>query len=358
MNSFNTTTLTPSSYQGVVSTTTAVNVPYSTTPISPIIGGSTISSVIISVPPYASYNLSPPSGGGTININYENQLDGMMRSIPTIQNLDTEEQSYRTINENNDCPKPLGEIAVISEEDNCPSELQDVYGECVEAPCDPGYVKDIYGNCVPISLPCKSIKNQLNNTAYKEKAVELKGKTHLKFETGYAEDKEGVITQLPLLAGGHSLDLKVGSNTKGYIHSHQNDYLTGRIVDGREEIKKPILMFSPADVIQLLAIAKRTPSNNIPLDEVYGTMIASTGNYTLKFNGNINDIVGIKSADDYLEIYKNYFEKYKDKEIAFLNFIKDEIKIDGISLYKIEDDGQIIQKTMNNYGVIIPVNCN
>ena len=224
--------------------------------------------------------------------------------------------------------------------------------------CPPGY-NDVNGVCVPISLPCISIKNQLNNNDYKLKVEELKEKTHLKHETGYFENKEGNFLPLPLKEGGHSLDIKVGSTTKGFIHSHQNDYETGKIVNGLLEIAKPIRMFSPADVIILLTIAKRTPSSNIPLDEVYGTMISSTGNYTLKFNGNIDNIVGIKSAEDYLEIYKSYFELYSDNsEIAFLLFIKNEINIDGISLYKIEDDGKITEKTINESGIIVPKDCN
>ncbi|MDO9261446.1 MAG: hypothetical protein Q7U08_05855 [Flavobacteriaceae bacterium] len=222
--------------------------------------------------------------------------------------------------------------------------------------CLPGF-KEVNGICVPISLPCISIKNQLNNIYYKEKVEELKGKTHLKYETGYAEDKEGNITPLPLLDGGHSLDLKVGTNTKGYIHSHQNDFLTGKIVDGKNEIAQPIRIFSPADIIKLLSIAKNTLRSNIPLDEVYGTMISSTGNYTLKFTGNIDHIHGFLNADDLRDVYIEYIKEFGLEE-GFLKFIKNEIKIDGISLYKIEDNGQIIQKTIENNGIIVLVNCN
>ena len=259
----------------------------------------------------------------------------------------------------NPCPEDTLPIAIapVIKILCLPGYIKDTNGNCIEKPCDPGYTKDVNGVCVPISLPCKSIKNQLNTATYKEKVEELKGKTHLKNETGYSENKEGNFLPLPLREGGHSLDLKVGSNTKGYIHSHQNDYETGKIVNGLIEINQPIRMFSPADVIQLLVIAKKTLISNIPLDEVYGTIISSSGNYTLKFTGNIDDIVGIKSADDYLDIYIDYINEFGLEE-GFLKFIKNEIKIDGISLYKIEDDGQIIQKTMNNDGIIIPVNCN
>ncbi|MDP2088549.1 MAG: hypothetical protein Q8J84_04025 [Flavobacteriaceae bacterium] len=356
LNGFNPSTQQPTSYGAVVNNQ-YINVSYGTSPLAPVYGGSSIGTLSITIQPNSG------SGGGDSTItkcswviiqkynldsrSYTVEILEICREIPVNRSANTS---------TSDCPDPQGEIGVIIS--RCmPGFIKDVNGNCVPIPCETGYTKDVNGNCVPVSLPCINIKNQLNNTAYKEKVEELKGKTHLKHETGYAEDKEGNITPLPLLDGGHSLDLKVGLNTKGYIHSHQNDFLTGKIVDGKNEIAQPIRMFSSADIIKLLNIAKNTLRSNIPLDEVYGTMISSTGNYTLKFTGNIDHIHGFLNANDLRDVYIGYIKEFGLEE-GFLKFIKNEIKIDGISLYKIEDNGQIIQKTIDNNGIIVPVNCN
>jgi len=74
-----------------------------------------------------------------------------------------------------------------------------------------------------------------------------------------------------------------------------------------------------------LAIAKRSTD----ISNVYATVIASSGDYTLKFTGNQSDIKNLKDAEDYRADYINMMKKGKEK--GFLHFLK----IDGIELYKL-----------------------
>ena len=62
---------------------------------------------------------------------------------------------------------------------------------------------------------------------------------------------------------------------------------------------------------------KNAHSSNTPLSDVYGTMVSSTGTYTLKYSGiypanfNFNNL-------DIEKKYLKYFARYSDKEKAFL----------------------------------------
>jgi len=145
------------------------------------------------------------------------------------------------------------------------------------------------------------------------------------------------------------------------MHTHLNDFLTGKIdpKTGDEELKKPIKIFSPADILKFLQIVKNSKYNGVPTHLVYGTVIASTGNYTLRFTGNPDDIIGLGSANSYRADYKKYFEEdYKNnKEKAFLHFLKDKIGINGINLYRIRDNGDIEKKIIKENGRVKTSNC-
>jgi hypothetical protein len=117
-------------------------------------------------------------------------------------------------------------------------------------------------------------------------------------------------------------------------------------------------MFSPADVIAFLDIA-RLSSNT---DNVYATVITSTGRYTLRFTGNPSDIVGLNSANSYKADYIEYMDRYSNLERGFLNFLRDQINIDGIELYKITKpllsaDYKIKSKNLDRNGRIQTEDC-
>lgn len=79
------------------------------------------------------------------------------------------------------------------------------------------------------------------------------------------------------------------------------------------------------------------------------TVITSTGNYTLRITGNKNDITGLKETKDYRDDYTEYLDD-KGNEKGFLHFLKDHIKVTGIELYKIKDNGTIKKKSLNING--------
>jgi hypothetical protein len=227
--------------------------------------------------------------------------------------------------------------------------------------CPEGFTRDISGECLEAN-PCDKINNQITNSAFLDKIEELESKTDQTKETGYVENTSGTFTELDPVNGGHSLSLAGvdKSRINGFIHTHLDDFPTGRYDEntGAPEMNEIYRMFSPADVIAFLDIA-RLSSNT---DNVYATVITSTGRYTLRFTGNPSDIVGLNSANSYKADYIEYMDRYSNLERGFLNFLRDQINIDGIELYKITKplfsaDYKIKSKNLDRNGRIQTEDC-
>jgi hypothetical protein len=228
-------------------------------------------------------------------------------------------------------------------------------GECK---CPPGMVEGDGGGCVEYD-PCNEISDQMINLSFKAKFDELNKLVGSKKESGYAQNKDGMWIKLEAINDGHSLSFGnlLYKNINGFIHTHINDFQTGRIVDGKTEINKIKRMFSPADVIAFLGIV----SHSTDISKVFGAMNSSTGDYVLKFTGNKNPILGLKAAEDYENEYIKYLDKY-GTEKGFLKFLKSELKIDGIELYKLHnpifsDTRKIQLKTLDSKGNVEEVEC-
>lgn len=235
-------------------------------------------------------------------------------------------------------------------------KIKDADGNCV---CPNGYIEDQNGNCV-METPCKRIKNQIEDVKFKAKINELQKLTGKKQETGYAQNKDGTFTKLNPINNGHSLDMKGISvaTIDGYIHTHLNDFPTGEIdpKTGQEKINQIYRIFSPADIIKFLQIVKVSQNP----EKAYATVITSTGDYTLKFTGNKNDIKGLKTAKLYKKDYIR--EMKKGRERGFLHFLKNHIKIEGIELYKLHkplfsSTIKIQRKKLNDKGKVDKVEC-
>lgn len=232
-----------------------------------------------------------------------------------------------------------------------------VSGNCE---CAEGMIEDSSGNC--IDNPCDDIKSQINATGFKGKKDELNKLTGKKEETGYVENKDGTFTKLNPIKNGHSLDLTGISfrNINGFIHTHLDDFETGKFDEetGLPEVNEIFRMFSPADVIAFLSIAKISTD----ISQVYATVITSSGDYMLRFTGNQNDITGVKLANDYKEDYIKYMKRYTNKEQGFLHFLKNHIKVNGIELYKLHkplfsSDIKIEHKTLDTKGKVDKTEC-
>lgn len=217
------------------------------------------------------------------------------------------------------------------------------------------------GGSQPIGSPCNRIKEQLTSANFIAKQDELKKKTNLKIETGYLQSKNGPFTALVAAPGTASTDelhFSSDANTIGYMHTHLDPY-DKVMVNGDIEPVEPIRMFSPDDVKQFLILVLNAQRNNIPVSEVYGTVVSSKGTYQLRFTGNVTDITAkgssINWGTDLDKIYKTYLKG--DKELGVLQFLNEKIGINGIELYKIEATGNS-RKTLDPAGKVTSINCN
>jgi len=202
---------------------------------------------------------------------------------------------------------------------------------------------------------CNNISTQMNDQQFKDKIEFLKTKTGEQQETGFSQDTSGSFTPLSVANNGHSLDIPFTSSMKGFLHTHIDDYENGEFDDdGNPKIIQPIKMFSPGDIISYLALVENASNNNISTLDVFGFVVSSYGTYTIRFNGNVNDITNnitdlrVKLNNKTLE--KKYLKLVKKfgRERGFLKFLKHEIDIQGINLYKIKNSGRIRPKTLND----------
>lgn len=205
--------------------------------------------------------------------------------------------------------------------------------------------------------PCDKLKTQNNNAAFKAKILELANKTKLKNESGYAQRADGSFQQLTN-AGRDQLNLATDAATIGFIHTHLDPYESRSYdPDGNPEIRSPIKMFSPADVKSFISLLINANRNNIPLSDVYGTMVAGNGVYQLRFEGIYSDINTGLNFDGLNEKYKDYFGNISNPEKAFTLFLKEQIKINGISLYKLKSDGTSEKKSLDSNNKLTTTPC-
>ncbi|CAL2087605.1 hypothetical protein [Tenacibaculum sp. 190524A05c] len=220
-------------------------------------------------------------------------------------------------------------------------------------------IENATGNCIPD--PCKTLSQQLSNPSYKAKIEELRTKVGEKKESGYKQNKSGVYEALKQPVNGHTAIFDIDANTRGYMHTHLDDYEEG--IDpksGNPRLIKPIKIFSPQDVLKFLELVRRTKSNGIPIHLVYGTLVTGKRSYVLTFTGDVNfPIDQLKEARDYDIPYKRAVDKRSKSglEKAFLVFLRDHIKVNGINLYRFKDNGTLQKKSLNNAGDLITDEC-
>ncbi|KYH07591.1 hypothetical protein A1704_02655 [Chryseobacterium cucumeris] len=200
--------------------------------------------------------------------------------------------------------------------------------------------------------PCTKLKAQNINANFKVKVDLLATKVGLKKETGYAESKSGVFTELsPAVstASSDGMTVTVTPDLKGYIHTHLNDYETGKTNENGEiEINQPIRMFSPADVNTLMTMAGMVTDDNY--SELYGAMVSSYGNYTIMFTGAPTDIKTGFDTQRWRDEYAAFRTRnpYWSFEKLFLNFLRYNMDVQGVELYKIKSNGTVQKKTLNS----------
>ncbi|MDY3391579.1 hypothetical protein PG653_10195 [Riemerella anatipestifer] len=214
----------------------------------------------------------------------------------------------------------------------------------------------------PPTDPCEKMKTMNSSAGYRSKIEELNRASVLNrtYETGYKENKNGTFENLtPSASTGHSDGLRININedTKGYIHTHVNEYESERVDEyGNSEIRQPIKMFSPADVDALMTMAQMQTSGNYA--DLYGTMVSSDGIYTIKFTGTAEDIkTGFNTREWGNKMVEFWKRSRGSHELKFLKFLKDEMKINGVSLYKTKNNGTVQNKTLGNNNRIQSSDC-
>ncbi|MDQ0591644.1 hypothetical protein QFZ37_000013 [Chryseobacterium ginsenosidimutans] len=214
-----------------------------------------------------------------------------------------------------------------------------------------------------LATPCEKLKTQSTNVDYKAKieALDKSSILSLKKETGFSESKSGVFAELlqaVSTANSDAMTVTVTPSLKGYIHTHVNDYLTGNVNENNEEeVKMPIRMFSPADVNTLMTMAQM--ATNGDYSQLYGTMVSSYGNYTIMFTGTASDIKTGFDTEQWTKNYVNYriLHKFWSFEKLFLNFLKEEMNVHGVELYKIKSNGTVQKKTLNSNNNVQSSDC-
>lgn len=77
----------------------------------------------------------------------------------------------------------------------------------------------------------------------------------------------------------------------------------------------------------------------------------------IKFTGNSSQIkTGFNSTEWQLK-YQQYMRSAFNLEKAFLKFIKNEMKLEGVTLFKVKKDGNIEKRMLDNNGTIKKVPC-
>ena len=89
-------------------------------------------------------------------------------------------------------------------------------------------------------------------------------------------------------------------------------------------------------------------------------MISSGGNYMIRFTGDPSEIPNtFLSKEELRKEFRYYFtQKYRNnKEKAFLKFLKEMMNVEGVNLYKIQNNGTIKEKRLNENGKIETIPC-
>ncbi|WP_260143924.1 hypothetical protein [Elizabethkingia anophelis] len=215
------------------------------------------------------------------------------------------------------------------------------------------------GNPVPpFDDSCAKLKAQQNTEDYKKRIEALENKLKETHENGYIQDKDGNYTELTQRGESeNSKSMRLPndiSNLRGFLHTHVKK--TSVVIDGEVYEAEGVDMFSPADIERFLEIAKFSADQGRSLDDIFAVMVSSSGNYTLKFTGDKNQII-TKFQDNSLDIgvYLRYMQqtsgefKNMSMEQKFLKYLDEYMNARGVSLYKDNKDGTNTRMDLNDY---------
>lgn len=115
-------------------------------------------------------------------------------------------------------------------------------------------------------------------------------------------------------------------------------------------------MFSPSDVNSLMLMATNITDGDY--SNIYGIMLSSNGNYILKFTGNTTNIKTGFQTLTWKNSFRDFFENESgSSEKKFLRFLSEEMQVQGVSLFKIKDNGTIEEKILDTALKVITSKC-
>lgn len=230
------------------------------------------------------------------------------------------------------------------------------YGGCINDYYAPGGGGGGGNSLSHVDDTCAKLKAQQNMEEYKKRIEALENKLKETHENGYIQDKDGnyaELTQRGESENSKSMRLPNDiSNLRGFLHTHVKK--TSVVIDGEVYEAEGVDMFSPADVERFLEIAKFSAAQGRSLDDIFAVMVSSSGNYTLKFTGDKNQII-TKFQDNSLNIgiYLRYMQqtsgefKNMSMEQKFLKYLDEYMYARGVSLYKDNKDGTNTRMDLN-----------
>ncbi|MDR2237986.1 MAG: hypothetical protein LBE92_17830 [Chryseobacterium sp.] len=204
---------------------------------------------------------------------------------------------------------------------------------------------------------CDKIRAQNADSNFKSKVQNLKSKTGYSSESGFrvgaaapGSGQSGTQYQeLSNKPGTQELDFRIFPTTYGIMHTHYDGLI-------------PI--FSPGDINLFILLLQNAHANNIPLNNVFISVVTSQGTYQLRGDGiNIDNLMLytdnqiITLNEKYKEMLENPNISSSDLKKGFLSFMKDYMKIEGAELYEITDDDNSKKLQLNNNNTLMSANC-
>lgn len=205
--------------------------------------------------------------------------------------------------------------------------------------------------------PCLKQKSQTSDPTYKTKAEYLKTKTNDTYEQGFrvgnpvaGSGQTGAqYQQLSNYPGTNYINFSYFNTTIGMMHSHYDGLYP---------------MFSPEDIILYNQLLLNAKNNNIPLSDVFLTVVTSQGNYQLRYVGISVDALPSYTQDDIKALNKTYQDDYlgnsgnqQKYEEGFLKFMKDKMNVSGVKLYQNKDNGNAELTLNSNNKLNTPTPC-
>lgn len=205
---------------------------------------------------------------------------------------------------------------------------------------------------------CNRIQAQLDDFSFKQKFDELKALTGDTVENGNYETSDDLFIETLTTPNGLSVYNLSVSLTRGYMHTHVDEYESGKFdPNGNPILHQPIKIFSPRDIGTFLEIARNSNfTDAVNINEVYGMVITSGASYTIKFNGDASAINLNFGGINLKNKYKKRIKRY-GKERGLLLFLKNDMNVEGISLYKIKNNGRIKELRLKPNGNIERIPC-